>query len=156
MTNDDKRFMQMAIEEAREGILQGDGGPFGCVIVKDGAVLAKAHNRVLKDHDATAHGEITAIRQAGKVLGTYDLAGCELYTTGEPCHMCLCACMWANIDKIYYGCTIADNDRIGFRDDKFDKIFGGRDKMPGFMEEMDRAACVELFDEYLSLEHRNY
>lgn len=149
-------YMQMAIAEAREGIRQGHGGPFGCVIVKDGVVLAKAHNRVLKNHDATAHGEIMAIRQAGDALGTHDLAGCTLYTTGEPCHMCLTACMWANIDKIYYGCTIGDNDRIGFRDDKFDRIFGGRDKLPGFMEQIDREACLALFDEYLSLEHRNY
>lgn len=156
MTNDDKRFMQMAIEEAREGILQGDGGPFGCVIVKDGAVLAKAHNRVLKDHDATAHGEITAIRQAGKVLGTYDLAGCELYTTGEPCHMCLCAILWANISKVYYGCTIADNARIGFRDGHFDDLFGGRNRLGDLLTELDRDECLKLFDEYNSMSHKKY
>ena len=156
MTNDDKRFMQMAIEEAREGILQGDGGPFGCVIVKDGAVLAKAHNRVLKDHDATAHGEITAIRQAGKVLGTYDLAGCELYTTGEPCHMCLCAILWANISKVYYGCTIADNARIGFRDGHFDDLFGGRNRLGDLLTELDRDECLKLFDEYNSMSHKEY
>lgn len=156
MTNDDKRFMQMAIEEAREGILQGDGGPFGCVIVKDGAVLAKAHNRVLKDHDATAHGEITAIRQTGKVLGTYDLAGCELYTTGEPCHMCLCAILWANISKVYYGCTIADNARIGFRDGHFDDLFGGRNRLGDLLTELDRDECLKLFDEYNSMSHKEY
>ena len=82
-------YMQMAIEEAREGIRQGHGGPFGCVIVKDGEVVAQAHNRVLKDHDATAHGEIMAIRQTGKVLGSHDLEGCTLYTTGEPYHIYL-------------------------------------------------------------------
>lgn len=149
-------YMQMAIDEAREGIHGGHGGPFGTVIVKDGVVVGRGHNKVLLNHDATCHGEVDAIRTAGARLGTFDLSGCVLYTTGEPCHMCLTACMWANIDKIYYGCTIGDNDRIGFRDDKFDRIFGGRDKLPGFMEQIDREACLALFDEYLSLEHRNY
>ena len=114
--------MQMAIDEAREGINNHHGGPFGTVIVKNGEVVARGHNKVLLKHDPTRHGEIDAIRAACEALGTHDLSGCELYTTGEPCHMCLCACMWANIDKIYYGCTIEDNGRIGFRDDKFDGI----------------------------------
>lgn len=150
------KYMKMAIAEAREGIHKGHGGPFGSVIVKDGKVIARGHNHVLANHDPTCHGEIDAIRQAGELLGTYDLTGCEIYTTGEPCHMCLCACMWANIDKIYYGCTIADNGRIGMRDDKFDGIFGGRDKLQDYLIEMDRDACLELFDEYLSIEHKIY
>lgn len=150
------KYMKMAIAEAREGIHKGHGGPFGSVIVKDGKVIARGHNHVLANHDPTCHGEIDAIRQAGELLGTYDLTGCEIYTTGEPCHMCLCACMWANIDKIYYGCTIADNGRIGMRDDKFDGIFGGRDKLQDYLIEMDREACLELFDEYLSIEHKIY
>ena len=141
-------YMQMAIEEAREGIHNGDGGPFGCVIVKDGEVIARAHNKVLRNHDATAHGEVMAIRKAGEKLGTHDLSGCEVYTTGEPCHMCLCALLWANVKKVYYGCTIADNSRIGFRDDAFGRIFGGRDKLTDFLEEVDRDACLELFEEY--------
>lgn len=150
------KFMQMAIEEARKGIHQGDGGPFGSCIVKDGEVVALGHNQVLSRHDATCHGEVDAIRKAGQALGTHDLSGCVLYTTGEPCHMCLCACMWANISKIYYGCTIADNALIGFRDEKFDGIFGGRDRLNGLMEEMDRDACLELFQEYNNLEHEGY
>ena len=150
------KFMQIAIREARNGINHGHGGPFGTVIVKDGEIVGRGHNRVLKNNDATCHGEIAAIRAAGKRLGTYDLSGCVLYTTGEPCHMCLCACMWANISKIYYGCTIADNGLIGFRDDKFDKIFGGREKLPGFMEELDRAECIKLFDDYMAMSHESY
>lgn len=149
-------YMQMAIAEAREGIRQGHGGPFGCVIVKDGVVLAKAHNRVLKNHDATAHGEIMAIRQAGEALGTHDLAGCTLYTTGEPCHMCLCAILWANISKVYYGCSIADNARIGFRDEHFDGLFGGRDRLGDLLTEMDREECLHLFDEYNQMNHKEY
>ena len=70
--------------------------------------------------------------------------------------MCLCACLWANIRRVYYGCTIADNDRIGFRDDKFNDLFGGRDKLQGFLVECDREACLDLFDEYLRLDHTNY
>ncbi len=148
--------MQMAIREARRGIHAGDGGPFGAVIVKDGMVVGRGHNCVLRDNDATCHGEVAAIRDAGRRLGTFDLSGCELYTTGEPCHMCLCACMWANIDKIYYGCNIADNGMIGFRDDKFDRIFGGRDKLVGYMTEIDRAECQDLFREYLTLNPQKY
>lgn len=152
----DHDYMQMAIEEAREGITKGHGGPFGTVIVKDGKVVACGHNMVLKNNDPTAHGEITAIRKAGEALGTFDLSGCTLYTTGEPCHMCLCAIMWANIDKVYYGCTIADNGRIGFRDDKFNDIFGGRDRLGSFLTEIDRDKCLLLFDEYNNMQHQGY
>ena len=155
-TKAQNKFMQMAIDEARKGIRAGHGGPFGSVIVKDGEVIGKGHNRVVKNNDPTCHGEVAAIRDAGSRLETFDLSGCEIYTTDEPCHMCLCACLWANISKIYYGCTIADNDHIGFRDDKFNDIFGGREKLPGYMVEIDREACLDLFDEYLSLEHTEY
>lgn len=149
-------YMTMAIEEARCGIQQGHGGPFGSVIVKDGQVIARAHNQVLLNHDATAHGEVMAIRKAGEALGTHDLTGCVLYTTGEPCHMCLCASMWANLDKVYYGCTIEDNGRIGFRDDKFDRVFGGRDLLGDFLVEIDRDQCLALFDEYNQMQHQGY
>ena len=151
-----RKYMQLAIEEATEGIMNDHGGPFGTVIVKDGEIVAPGHNRVLLNNDATAHGEIEAIRAAGRHLGSFDLSGCTLYTTGEPCHMCLCACMWANIDKIYYGCTIEDNGLIGFRDDKFDKIFGGRDKLEGYMSEVERQSCLELFKLYRSLRRKTY
>lgn len=149
-------YMRLAIEEARTGIQGGHGGPFGSVIVKDGEVVGRGHNRVLANNDPTCHGEVAAIRDACGKLGTFDLTGCEIYTTGEPCHMCLCACMWANISKIYYGCTIADNDRIGFRDEKFDKIFGGREKLGDYMTECDREECLALFEDYLSTDHGNY
>ena len=149
-------YMQMAIDEARKGITQQHGGPFGTVIVKDGQVIARNHNRVLINHDPTCHGEIAALRDAGQVLGTHDLTGCTLFTTGEPCHMCLCACLWANIDKVYYGCTIADNGIIGFRDDRFDQLFGGRDKLGDFLEEMDRQECLKLFEEYRNMQHQTY
>lgn len=149
-------FMQIAIQEAREGISNGDGGPFGTAIVRDGVLIASGHNHVLAYNDPTCHGEVDAIRKACKRLGTFDLTGCELYTTGEPCHMCLCACMWANISKIYYGCTIADNEIIGFRDNKFDQIFGGRDKLGDYMTEIDRDACLRLFQDYSKMQAPKY
>ena len=149
-------LMRLAIAEAREGIHAGHGGPFGTVIVKDGKIVGRGHNCVLLLNDPTCHGEVSAIRDAGKNLGTFDLSGCELYTTGEPCHMCLCACMWANISKIYYGCTIEDNSIIGFRDGKFDEIFGGRDKLGDYMLEIGRDECLKLFEEYKNMQHQNY
>ena len=149
-------LMRQAIAEAREGIHAGHGGPFGTVIVKDGKIVGRGHNCVLSLNDPTCHGEVAAIRDAGKHLGTFDLSGCELYTTGEPCHMCLCACMWANISKIYYGCTIEDNSIIGFRDGKFDEIFGGRDKLGDYMQEIDRKECLQLFEEYSNMQHEKY
>lgn len=149
-------FMQIAIQEAREGISNGDGGPFGTAIVRDGVLIASGHNHVLAYNDPTCHGEVDAIRKACKRLGTFDLTGCELYTTGEPCHMCLCACMWANISKIYFGCTIADNEIIGFRDNKFDQIFGGRDKLGDYMTEIDREACLRLFQDYSKMDAAKY
>ena len=149
-------LMRQAIAEAREGIHAGHGGPFGTVIVKDGKIVGRGHNCVLLLNDPTCHGEVAAIRDAGKNLNTFDLSGCELYTTGEPCHMCLCACMWANISKIYYGCTIEDNSIIGFRDGKFDEIFGGRDKLGDYMQEIDREECLKLFEEYKNMQHQNY
>ncbi|MDO5481331.1 MAG: nucleoside deaminase [Candidatus Saccharibacteria bacterium] len=147
-----KEFMEIAIDEAREGIRNGHGGPFGAVIIKDGEIVASGHNHVLINNDSTCHGEIDAIRKAEQKLGTYDLSGCELYTTGEPCPMCLAAILWANIGKVYYGCTIADNEKIGFRDARFDEMLGGRAKLPeGFLEEKEREACLELFDEYAKM-----
>ncbi len=149
-------FMKEAIAEALEGIYNGHGGPFGCVIVKDGRIVGRGHNRVLSIIDSTAHGEISAIRDAEKVLGTHDLSGCELYTTGEPCPMCLNAILWANIEKVYYGCTISDNASIGFRDEKFDQLSGGREAFKDFLVCIDRGACQKLFEVYNSLEHTIY
>lgn len=152
----DNPFMQAAIEEAYEGITHNHGGPFGAVVVKDGEIVGSGHNRVLVDNDPTCHGEIAVIRDACTKLGTYDLAGCEMYTTGEPCPMCLFACMWANVDKVYYGCTIDDNSLIGFRDEAFDSLLGGREQLEGYLVCMDRDACLKLFEAYGVMEHDLY
>ena len=152
-----KEFMEIAANEARNGIFNHDGGPFGAVIVKDGEVIASGHNRVLSSNDSTCHGEIDAIRKAESKLGTYDLTGCELYTTGEPCPMCLAAILWANINKVYYGCMLSDNEEIGFRDVKFDEMMGGRSNLPeDFMEEKEREMCLEVFKEYKEMEAERY
>ena len=109
-------FMQRAIELARQGMTAGDGGPFGAVIVRRGEIVGEGWNRVLADGDPTAHGEITAIPDACRRLGTYCLEGCELYTTGEPCPMCLGAVYWARIDRVYYGFSVTDAAAIDFDD----------------------------------------
>ena len=145
-----KEFMETAISEAKTGIANSHGGPFGAVIVKNGEIIASGQNCVLKNNDSTCHGEIDAIRKAEQKLGTYDLSGCELYTTGEPCPMCLAAILWANIDKVYYGCTIEDNAKIGFRDAKFDEMLGGRKNLNNLLEQHDRDLCLSLFNEYNS------
>lgn len=152
-----KEFMEIAVNEAREGIRNRDGGPFGAVVVKNGEVIASGHNRVLSSNDSTCHGEIDAIRKAEIKLGTYNLSGCELYTTGEPCPMCLGAVLWANIEKVYYGCRLSDSEGIGFRDVKFSNAIGGKFNLPdGFVEEKDREMCLEVFREYEKMEEERY
>lgn len=142
-------FMALAIEEAKEGIRAHHGGPFGAVIVKDGKVVGKGHNQVVKNNDPTCHGEVMAIHDACKNLGTFDLSGCEIYTTGEPCPMCLGAILWANIGKVYYGCTVLDTDNIGFRDDTFYKKFHHREN---FCQALDRQECLKLYEEYAKMD----
>ncbi|MCR5491826.1 MAG: nucleoside deaminase [Bacilli bacterium] len=146
-------FMKEAIDEATLGIVEGHGGPFGAVIVKNNKVIGRGHNQVIRQNDPTCHGEVMAIRDACKNLGTFDLSGCEIYTTAEPCPMCLGAILWANIDKIYYGCNIVDTDRIGFRDDVFYKRLRPENR-EALLKELDRDACLALYEKYLSLDNR--
>lgn len=149
-------YMAEAISEALDGIRNGHGGPFGCVIVKDGEIVGRGHNMVLVNRDSTAHGEIVAIRNAEQQLDSYDLSGCILYTTGEPCPMCLYAILWANIDAVYYGCTIEDNAGIGFRDESFDQLAGGREMLSDYLICIERDACLKLFEMYARMEHTLY
>ena len=141
-------YMQAAAEQARAGIRAGHGGPFGCVIVCGGRVVGKGHNEVLKQKDPTCHGEIMAIDDACQALDTFDLSGCELYTTAEPCPMCFGAILWANIGKIYYGCNISDTEKIGFRDKLFYNTAMDR------AEELDREECLEIFEEYSKIKNK--
>ncbi len=110
-------YMRRAIALSIENVRQG-GGPFGAVIVKDGEIVGEGVNRVTLDNDPTAHAEVSAIRQAAKRLGTFNLEGCIIYTSCEPCPMCLGAIYWAHLDRIYFGNTRYDAARIGF-DDEF-------------------------------------
>ncbi len=107
--------MRLAIEKSRTSVENG-GGPFGSVVVKDGEVIAIASNSVTIDNDPTAHAEVNAIRMACKKLGTFDLSGCEIYASCEPCPMCMAAIYWARIDTLYYANTRMDADSIGFSD----------------------------------------
>ena len=141
-----KEYMDIAVKMAHEGIDGGCGGPFGCVIVQGDRIVARAHNTVVRDNDPTAHGEIQAIRAACKKLNTFDLTGCEIYTTGYPCPMCFCAILWSNIDKVYYGCNTSDTEIIGFRDKQFyDSIPA---KMQEICHEVDRQECLSIYNTY--------
>jgi tRNA(Arg) A34 adenosine deaminase TadA len=117
MSQSPETFMQEAIRLAEDGMRAGRGGPFGCVIVRRGAIIARGTNRVTSANDPTAHAEVTAIRTACQDLGTFQLADCELYTSCEPCPMCLAAIYWARIPAVYYGNTRADAAAVGFDDD---------------------------------------
>ncbi|MCQ2518650.1 MAG: nucleoside deaminase [Lachnospiraceae bacterium] len=142
-------YMEEALKEAYEGINNHHGGPFGSVIVKDGKIVGRGHNRVLLKEDPTCHGEMEAIRDACRNLGTHDLSGCSIYTTAEPCPMCLGAILWANIKEAYYGCNVDDTDKIGFRDDIFYDYLSGKSDLLTLKED-NRAECLELFKEYQS------
>lgn len=112
------QFMRHAIKLSAERMRDGAGGPFGAIIVKDGKVIAEGWNRVTSTNDPTAHAEVTAIRDACRALGTFSLAGCEIYTSCEPCPMCLSAIYWARLDRIYFANSRQDAAAIGF-DDEF-------------------------------------
>ena len=114
-----ERLMHEAVLESKKNEANDyqDGGPFGAVIVKDGEIIARGHNSVIKDNDPTAHSEVNAIREAAKKLGTHDLSGLTIYSSSEPCPMCLGAIIWSNIKEVYYANTREDTGDIGFRDD---------------------------------------
>lgn len=109
-------FMLEAVAAAREGISRGDGGPFGAVVVLDGRVIARAWNRVIREQDPTAHAEVCAVREACRVLGQFHLEACDLYTSCEPCPMCLGAIYWARLRAVYYAATRVDAAEVGFSD----------------------------------------
>jgi len=125
-----RAFMEQAIRLATENVTSGRGGPFGAVVVKDGKVIATGANQVTAANDPTAHAEVTAIRAACKALGTFVLEGCEVYTSCEPCPMCLAAIYWARCKGIFYGCNAADAAKAGFDDaflyDEMKKPLGER------------------------------
>lgn len=147
-------YMQEAIKLSVENI-DHNGGPFGAVIVKDGKIVAKGVNRVTSNNDPTAHAEVNAIREASKVLGTFDLSGCEIYSSCEPCPMCLGAIYWARLDKLYFANTKLDAKEIEF-DDSF--IYEELDlpiekrKIP--TKQMMREEALEAFNKWKNKEDK--
>ncbi len=142
-------FMKVANDNAKNGIENKEGGPFGAVIVdKKGNIISNGNNKVLKNNDPTAHAEIVAIREACRKLNTYDLSEYILYTSCEPCPMCLSAAIWANIKTIYYGCTKEDANNIGFRDDIIYDYLKGNNKNLIKLENIDRDECIKTFEKY--------
>ena len=139
--------MQVAIIEAAKGMTNNDGGPFGAVVVKNGKIVSKAHNEVIKSNDPTSHAEILAIRKAAKKLKRFDLSDCEIYSTCEPCPMCLGAIYWAKIKILYFGCNKEDTVNIQF-DDAFiyEDITSKSGKKRLSMFQLERDECLTLFE----------
>jgi guanine deaminase len=145
--------MQLAVDNALAGIKRGDGGPFGAVIVKGNRIVAVAHNRVLRTGNPTRHAEIEAIGIATKALGTHLLAGCELYSTTEPCPMCFAAIHWAQVDRIYFGTSVPDVKRLGFNELTISNATLkrlGRSKVK-IVKGVARAACRKLLSDWQAL-----
>jgi len=113
------RFMRRVLELAQQGMTGGHGGPFGSVIVKNGEIVGEAHNEVLSSNDPTAHAELLAVRRASARLKTFNLGGCELYTNGAPCCMCMSSMLWARLDRVYYVLSMDDSRAIGLGDEPF-------------------------------------
>ena len=143
------KYMNQAKQNADTGIKKKEGGPFGAVITdKDGNIIANGNNQVLKQQDPTAHAEIVAIRNACKKMNKYNLSDCILYTSCEPCPMCLSAIIWANIKEVYYGCTKEDAGNIGFRDDIIYDYLKGKNNELINLKQLDREECIKTFEEY--------
>lgn len=150
----DELLMQKAISLSVENVKRG-GGPFGAVIAKEGKVIATGVNRVTKNNDPTAHAEITAIRKAARRLGTFDLSGCEIYTSCEPCPMCLSAIYWAHLDKIFYGNTKTDAKEIGF-DDSFiyDQLSLKPEERKVQMQQLLHRKAIGAFQDWMDKEDK--
>lgn len=148
--------MQLAVDTARQGMEEGKGGPFGCVIVKDGKVIAAAHNEVIASKDPTAHAEVVAIRKACAALNDFQLTGCELYTSCEPCPMCLGAIYWARPSVVYYAAGKQHAAAAGF-DDSF--IYEEIEKAPLSrkirFEQLPFGDANALFADWLQKENRH-
>jgi tRNA(Arg) A34 adenosine deaminase TadA len=151
MTDDDKTFMTRAIAlSEKTSLIDSAGGVFGCVIVQDGKIIGEGANRVVAENDPTWHGEIEAIRKACKATGSFKLRDATLYTSAEPCPMCMAACYWAGIKRVFYGATIGDALRYGGFDDSMIyaeiKKPAGERSMP--IQQMMQEEAVEVWKKY--------
>lgn len=149
------KFMKIAVEEAFIGMRKGEGGPFGAVIVKDGEVIARAHNEVISTNDPTMHAEVNAIRKATKLLGRFDLSDCEIYSSCEPCPMCFAAIHWAKMKSLYIGASRYDAADIGFDDQYiYDVINKTADHQQVKIEIIDCDECLTPFNEWKEMEEK--
>lgn len=143
-------FMKVAREEAAKGARNNEGGPFGAVISKNGQIIAQGHNEVLKTNDPTAHAEMVVIRRAASALGQFDLSGCEIHTSCEPCPMCLSAIYWSRISRVYFGCTKEDAAEIGFDDNAIYEYVKNPEQHQDELSliPLEREECLENFREW--------
>jgi guanine deaminase len=149
MTDADRKFMARAIELARIGVAQNAGGPFGCVVVKNGEIVGEGNNRVTSTNDPTAHAEVIAIRNACEALGSFQLDGCTIYTSCEPCPMCLGAIYWARPEKVFYACTRMDAAAIDFDDDFiYQELEKANEKREMVMTNLMRDEAIEVFQDW--------
>ena len=157
MENINEIAMKKAIEESKSNLSNNykKGGPFGAVIVKDEEIISYAHNTVIESKDPTAHAEVNAIRKACEKLKTHDLSGCVLYTSAEPCPMCLSAIIWSNIKIVYYANTKKDADDIGFRDDMIYEYLKGNDKELIEVRRIENEEALNVFREFEKIKDKN-
>ncbi|MFL9485023.1 nucleoside deaminase [Chitinophagaceae bacterium LWZ2-11] len=143
----EKKFILEAIALSKKGMLNKEGGPFGCVIVKDDEIVGRGWNQVTSTNDPTAHAEVVAIRDACKNLGTFQLSDCEIYTSCEPCPMCMGAIYWARPKKVYYANTRVDAANIGFDDSMiYEELVLPVDKRKIVMECLGREEAIKVFE----------
>lgn len=152
-----QQLMKKAIEESKtfKSKNYSEGGPFGAVIVKNNEIISQAHNTVIESTDPTAHAEVNAIRLASKKLKTHDLSGCTLYTSAEPCPMCLSAIIWANIKEVYYANTKKDAENIGFRDDMIYEYIKGNKKDIIKLHHIESEEATKVFEDFNNIENKN-
>lgn len=152
---DNNKFMQEAIKLAHSNVESNNGGPFGAVVVKDGIVLGRGKNKVTSSNDPTAHAEIVAIRDAAKKLGTFNLEGCEIFASCEPCPMCLGAIYWARLDKLYYAGTKDDAAKADFDDSFIYKEFAmPKDERSIPASQLMRKEAVQVFEDWINSEKK--
>lgn len=144
-----EQFMLEAISLSAHGMINNEGGPFGCVIVKNNMIIGRGHNKVISTNDPTAHAEIVAIRDACQHLGAFQLDGCQLYTSCEPCPMCLGAIYWARPEKVFYACSRSDAAQIGF-DDHFiyEEIMSDQQQRKLPMKQLLRSEALKVFSSW--------
>ena len=149
-----ENFLKEAIKEAKKGIENNEGGPFGAVIVKNGKIIGRGHNQVILLNDPTAHAEMQAIREACKNINSFSLKGCELYTNCEPCPMCFSAIHWARIDKVIYCSSKEEAKKIGFDDSLIYDIIRGKIEDNIEFKQIELKESIEVCEEWYKKENK--